>query len=129
MRVKDFADHDPLAFDLQEMEKISEAETGNIVGVNAGAGGSPDDLDADDSALSFRRRTEVFVDAVEQILDCTACELSVSSDAEHGRLIAEGRLHDAAIGLLAAIDVLVQHLGNGLVFLNVGWFGQVLPPG
>src|SRR4249920_3036055 len=105
MQVKDFADHDPLAFDLQEMEKISEAEAGNIVGVNAGAGGSSDDLDADDGALSFRRRTEVSVDAVEQILDGTAGELSVSSDAEHGRLIAEGRFHYATVVLLAAIVV------------------------
>src|SRR4051794_11359025 len=111
------------------MEEISEGQTGDIVGVDAGAGGSPDDLDADDGALSVRRWTEVSVDAVEQILDGTACELSVSSDAEHGRLIAEGRLHDAAVGLRAAIDVLVQHFGNGLVLLNVGRCRQRRAPG
>ncbi len=66
MEVKDLANHDPPAFDLQQMEEIREAETGDIVGVNAGAGGSPDDFDADDGALSFRRRTEVSVDPVEQ---------------------------------------------------------------
>jgi hypothetical protein len=65
MEVKDLADHDPPAFDLQQMEEISEGQTGDIVGVNAGAGGSPDDLDADDGALSFRRRTEDPVNAVE----------------------------------------------------------------
>ena len=59
MKVEDLADHDPLARDLQQMEEISEAEPGDIVGVNAGAGGSADDLDADDGGLSFRRRTEV----------------------------------------------------------------------
>ena len=85
MEVEDLADYDPLAFDLQQMEEISEGQTGDIVGVNAGAGGIPDDLDADDSTLSVRRWTEVSVDAVEQILDGTARELSVSSDAEHGR--------------------------------------------
>jgi hypothetical protein len=61
MEVKDLTDHAPLAFDLQQMEEISEAETGDIVGVNAGAGRSSDDLDANDCALSFRRRPEVTV--------------------------------------------------------------------
>ena len=65
MDVKDLADHYPRAFDLQQMEEISEAQPGDIVGINAGAGGSADDLDADDGGLSFRRRTKISVDAVE----------------------------------------------------------------
>jgi len=41
--MEDLADHDRLALDLQQMERVSEARTGDIVGVNTGAGGSPAD--------------------------------------------------------------------------------------
>ena len=42
--VVDLADHGPLAFNFQQVEKIGEAEAGDIVGVDASTGGSADDI-------------------------------------------------------------------------------------
>src|SRR5690606_29551201 len=40
----------------------------------------------------------------------------------------ESRLHDAALGLLAAFVVLIQHLDDCLVFLNVSGFRHHATP-
>ncbi|MNY74905.1 hypothetical protein D3C86_2140400 [compost metagenome] len=50
--------------------------------------------------------------------------MTVAIDAEHGCLLIESWLHDAAFRLLAALNVLVQHLGDGLVFVYVSRFAH-----
>lgn len=42
--------------------------------------------------------------------------------------LIESRLHDAALCLLAALNVLVQHLGDGLVFVYVSRFAHGFTP-
>lgn len=48
--------------------------------------------------------------------------MSITVDAEDGRLFAKSGLHDAAPGLLTTFIVLVQHIDDGVVFLHVSGF-------
>ena len=108
------------------MEEVGEGNARHVVSVNSSASRCTDDLNADDGRRCVRRWAETLVDPIEQDWNRAAGQLTVAFDAKHRCLLTESWLHDAAFGLLAALNVLVQYLGDGLIFLNVSRFAHVI---
>lgn len=127
MGMVDLADDGPLAFYLQQVEEVGEAEPRDVVGIDPRTGRRADDVDAHDGGFGFRGWAERGVDDVVEILDRAADEF-VAIDAEHRGLLVEGGLHQCAVGLGATFVVLVKHIDNRVVFLNVSKIAHCMTP-